>query len=254
MHTAKMHTAHGRAHVHQNALAKTHTKATVSASGHAATAKQAVGSRLEAEYAKDVCPWYFDPPVATTREDLMICYDGMCDPLTDGGPCCASKGGVFKCPKDAPYMCANKDCGDDHCCVRTAEDCKVHGGRRRCEGPPGPRGPPGPQGRAGLNGTKGARGPAGDPGASGAVGDAGSTSAGGAAAAPATKGAFIMVLATILVFALIMLHCVRKKGQEGELHLGLSEAPIHAAATEEVAGAEAEVGHAEDHQNAHAAP
>lgn len=164
-----------------------------------AESRPAMGRAGGMLYAKDICPWFFDPPVAASTDSLMVCYAGRCNPQAEGIACCKEKGGVFKCPLSRPFMCSDKDCGGDRCCTRTAAECGLHGGRRRCEGPPGPSGRAGAAGHAGAN-AKGDRGPAGDPGPVGEVSLHGSGS-------KASKGAFFGVLAANMVLAWVVLQC-----------------------------------------------
>jgi len=163
---------------------------------------KAKSRRAPTLYAKDICPWYFDPPVAASTDTLMVCYAGRCNPLAEGKACCKAKGGVFKCPRSRPFMCSKKDCDGDRCCVEAAEQCSSHGGRRRCEGPPGPSGAAGAAGRSGSAGAKGDRGEAGDPGQAGGL----------PPSSLASRGAsFFAVMGANMVMAFLMLQCFNSR-------------------------------------------
>mmetsp|Transcript_31100 Transcript_31100/g.61052 ORF Transcript_31100/g.61052 Transcript_31100/m.61052 type:complete len:297 (+) Transcript_31100:113-1003(+) len=120
--------------------------------------------------AEEVCPWFFDPPIHTNKENVFKCNDlSTCTEKEETSACCANRSGTFQCPSNRPYMCKRLSCEGDHCCKAEINDCEGDlGGRRPCEGPPGHKGPPGhhhgPSGSAGAPGKVGAPGPAGDPG------------------------------------------------------------------------------------------
>lgn len=129
-----------------------------------------------------ICPWTYRPRPISTGSDLWVqCYFGWCNMSiytnpVEGKTCCKKKGGVFRCPQQRPYQCADRDCDSDHCCVTGPGVCRFHGGLRPCQGPPGltgPRGRKGALGAAGARGMRGPEGPAGAPGPSGPIGHAG---------------------------------------------------------------------------------
>ena len=76
------------------------------------------------------CPW-LSP---TDQDDVFQCKDGtFCNVLNDGWDCCLNKLGRKKCPKNFPYMCANKSCyKDDYCCEESIENCSNNNGLRTC--------------------------------------------------------------------------------------------------------------------------
>eukprot|EP00756_Hemistasia_phaeocysticola_P064750 Hpha_TRINITY_DN8036_c0_g2::TRINITY_DN8036_c0_g2_i1::g.140158::m.140158 len=82
------------------------------------------------------CPWR----QTSGKEGVLECMDGTeCYVIDQGWGCCQDAGGRARCPTDMPVMCSQggvQRCGQDHCCVASAETCELsatHGSQRQIE-------------------------------------------------------------------------------------------------------------------------
>ncbi|KAJ9460968.1 hypothetical protein DIPPA_14320 [Diplonema papillatum] len=77
----------------------------------------------------EVCP-FLRPSEET---DMHQCGDDSSCNATLDATCCAANGSVIdKCAPEMPFMCADRDCGGDYCCVKGRDDCSTYGGLRIC--------------------------------------------------------------------------------------------------------------------------
>lgn len=74
------------------------------------------------------CDWM---SVDTEFNFRFKCSDGSyCDGFEDGFGCCGANERI-QCPKQLPFMCNSKTCGNGHHCCESS--CEEHGGYRACE-------------------------------------------------------------------------------------------------------------------------
>eukprot|EP00440_Ansanella_granifera_P008980 gb/GFBE01009731.1/.p1 GENE.gb/GFBE01009731.1/~~gb/GFBE01009731.1/.p1 ORF type:complete len:412 (+),score=46.58 gb/GFBE01009731.1/:1-1236(+) len=91
------------------------------------------GTQIDQQTCKDVCTKEVYCPsraAHASHRDRKLCEDG-----SFFATCGREHGKVIQCPKDAPYMCADRECAGEHCCMQTAQLCKKHGGLRTCPAP-----------------------------------------------------------------------------------------------------------------------
>lgn len=71
------------------------------------------------------CPWVSSSGVP----NHLQCMNGT---MCDYSDCCQGDARA-RCPPEFPYMCADPECGGQHCCTAEADHCEILGGMRSCE-------------------------------------------------------------------------------------------------------------------------